>query len=213
MSHDRLIAELSSQLAPVRRRSMAREAVWLVGLGALQLAVFLNSGLMRPDMGDAAGHPFMWWKLGGLALLVAVSILTAVRSFSPVASPRRGLIFLTGAIGLIAMLGAVVSPGGAVATTLAGRLAPMHGLLCATSIAVLALPMLAMLTYLMRNGASAHTESSALAVGLAGGSWGAFVFAFCCPVNDPLYIVVWYALGCAAVTLPARLILPRYAAL
>jgi hypothetical protein len=213
MSHDRLITELSSQLAPVRRRSVAREAVWLVGLGALQLIVILNSGLMRPDMGDAVGHPFMWWKLGGLALLVATSILTAVRSFSPVGSPRRGLIFLTGAIGLIALLGAIVSPGGAVAPTLAGRLAPTHGLICATSIVVLALPMLGMLTYLMRNGASAHTESSAVAVGLAGGSWGAFVFAFCCLVNDPLYIVVWYSLGCAVVALLARFILPRIAAL
>jgi hypothetical protein len=192
---------------------MAREAAWLVGLGALQLVVLLNSGLVRPDMGAAAGHSFMWWKLGGLALLVAASVLTAVRSFSPVASPRRGLVFLVGAIGLIAMLGAIVSPGGAVAPTLAGRLAPMHGLICAASIAVLALPMLGMLTYLMRNGASVHGESSAVAVGLAGGSWGAFVFAFCCPVNDPLYIVVWYALGCAAVALPARFILPRYATL
>lgn len=213
MSHDRLIAELTSHLAPVRRRSVAREAAWILGLGTLQLAVFLNSGLMRSDMGVAAGHPYMWWKLGGLALLVAASILTAIRSFSPVDSPRRGLIFLTGAIGLIALLGAIVSPGGAVASTLAGRLAPMHGLICATSIAVLALPMLGMLTYLMRNGASAHAESSAVAVGLAGGSWGAFVFAFCCPVNDPLYILVWYSLSCATIALLARFILPKIAPL
>ncbi|MFC7555399.1 NrsF family protein [Pseudoroseomonas wenyumeiae] len=89
----------------------------------------------------------------------------------------------------------------------------MHGLICAASIAVLALPMLGMLAYLMRKGASVHAESSALAVGMAGGSWGAFVFAFCCPVNDPLYILAWYSLGCAAVVLPARFILPKYAAL
>jgi hypothetical protein len=213
MSHDLLINKLSSQLTPVHRRNMARETGWLAVLGALELAFFLAVGMMRSDMAHAIGHPFMWWKLGSLAVLVAISFFTAVRSFSPMISPRRGLLLLAVLIGLTAIAGAMVDPYGAVAPTLADRLAPVYGLGCAAAVVVLSLPMLGMLSIFMRKGASTHAEGSALAVGLAGGSWGAFVFAFCCPINDPLYIVVWYSVGCAVVALLARLILPRYAAL
>ncbi len=213
MSHDLLIDQLSSGLRPVRRRSIARETGWLLALGALELALFLALARIRPDMGQAIAQPLLWWKLGGPAILAAIGLVTAVRSFSPLVAPRRGLTLAAIAIGLAATIGSLIAPYGAVAPTLAERLAPAHGLGCAAAIIVLSLPMLAMLAIFMRRGASTHAEGSALAVGLAGGSWGAFLFAFFCPVNDPLYILVWYSAGAAAVTLAARLILPRYAAL
>jgi hypothetical protein len=56
-----------------------------------------------------------------------------------------------------------------------------------------------------------HTKGSALLVGLAAAAWGAFVFVFACPFNNPLYIAVWYTVGCGIVTLLARTILPRIA--
>ncbi|TXC72221.1 DUF1109 domain-containing protein [Sphingomonas ginsenosidivorax] len=213
MLNDVFLDELASSLTPVRRRSVRRETGMLVGLGALELALFLGIGAMRPDMGQAIGLPFMWWKLGSLALIVAISVHTAVRSFSPTVSPRPGLILLTGVIGLAAIMGAVVSPGLSAGGTILERLSPAHGLVCMAAIVVLSLPMLGMLAILMRRGASTHAEGSALAVGVAGGSWGAFVFAFCCPANDPLYVLIWYCAGCAAVTLTSRLILPKYSTL
>lgn len=209
MSSDLLIDELSADLTPVRRRSLLRETVWLAALGLLEVSLFLAAGLMRKDMSQAILHPFMWWKLGSLAILVLVSASTAIRSFSPIISPRRGLGVIALLIGLAAVTGGVVGPGGAVAATVADRLSPTHGLVCATCIIVLSLPMLGILSLLMRKGASTHAEGSALAVGLAGGSWGAFVFAFCCPVNDPLYIEVWYSVACTIVVLVARFVLPR----
>ena len=48
-------------------------------------------------------------------------------------------------------------------------------------------------------------------VGLAAAAWGAFVFVFACPSDDPLYIAVWYSVGCGIVVLSSRLILPRLA--
>jgi hypothetical protein len=68
---------------------------------------------------------------------------------------------------------------------------------------------MAMLALLMRRAAPAHPNASALASGLAASTCGALIFAFCCPMNDPLYIVVWYSAGCAAVTAMARWLLPR----
>jgi hypothetical protein len=44
---------------------------------------------------------------------------------------------------------------------------------------------------------------------LAAAGWGAFVFVFACPFDEPLYVAVWYSLGCGAVTPFASLIVPR----
>jgi hypothetical protein len=40
-------------------------------------------------------------------------------------------------------------------------------------------------------------------------AWGTFVFIFACPSDDPLYIAVWYTIGCGIVTVFARLTLLR----
>ena len=62
---------------------------------------------------------------------------------------------------------------------------------------------------LMRRGAPTDRGGTALAGGLASAGWGAFAFVFACPFDDPLYVMVWYSLGCGAVTLFARIVLPR----
>ncbi len=72
----------------------------------------------------------------------------------------------------------------------------------------LSLPPLLGLGLLMRGGAASEPRATSLAVGIAASAWGAFVFAFACPYDDPFYIVVWYMAGCGLVTLAARLLLP-----
>src|SRR5260370_629310 len=74
---------------------------------------------------------------------------------------------------------------------------------------VLSVPAVIGLGLLMRRGAPTDHGGTALAAGLAAAAWGAFVFVFACPFDDPLYVTVWYSLGCGAVTLFARLTLPR----
>ena len=50
---------------------------------------------------------------------------------------------------------------------------------------------------------------TALAAGLSSAAWGAFVFVFACPSDDPLYIAVWYTIGCSIVTILGRSMLIR----
>ncbi len=209
MLNDALILDLSANLAPVRRRRVAREAAMLLALGAMELALLLGLGVMRPDMGRMIASPYMLWKLGSLAILAGVGCMVAIRSFSPTARPRRGLMVAL-ALAIAAMIGgAFVVPGSESGHTLLDRLAPAHGALCAVSIVMLSLPMMAMLAVLMRSAAPTRPKGSALAAGVAAGTCGAFVFAFCCPVNDPLYVVVWYSVACATVAATARWLLPR----
>lgn len=208
-STDSLIRDLSVGLAPVRRRSPRREASALLALGAAELAFILMAGLMRPDLGRIILSPFMVWKIGSLVLLAGVSCTVAMRSFAPLAPSRRGLVLLLGLAVLTILGGAVVTSAAESARPLLERLSPTHGLLCATTIVILALPLMALLAVLMRRAAPVHPGRSASAAGLAASSSGALLFAVCCPANDPLYVVVWYSVAVAAVTAAARWLLQR----
>lgn len=209
MSSNSLILDLSANLTPVRRRDMLREAGFVLALGATELALFLGLGLMRPDMHHMAASPYLMWRLGSLAVLAGVTCTIAIRSFSPTARPRVGL-WLACALVILATIGGMfVTPAGATNHTVLERLDPARGLICAGSVFVLSLPIVAMLGVLMRRAAPTQPKLSAIAAGIAAGTVGALVFAFCCPFNDPLYVVVWYSIGCGAVASVARWRLPR----
>ncbi len=209
MSSETLIAQLSSDLAPVHRRSMLREGGLVLALGAVELALFLALGAMRPDMHHMGGSPFLMWRVGSLGLLAVAACVVAIRSYSPTAQPRRGLLLACAVVALAIVGGAFVTPEGVGDSALLDRINPASGIVCATSIFVLSLPIVALLGALMRKAAPTLPRLSALASGIAAGACGAFVFAFCCPFNDPLYVVVWYSIGCSAVAAAARWHLPR----
>lgn len=209
MSNDALVLDLSANVAPVRRRRMLQEAGLVAALGVVELALVLGLGMMRPDMTHMGASPYLLWRVGSLAILAAIACTVAIRSFSPTARPRRG-VMLACALAAIAMMGgAVVGPVDVGSQTLLDRIDPARGIVCAGSIFVLSLPVVAMLGRLMRSAAPTQPRISALASGIAAGTVGALVFAFCCPFNDPLYVVVWYSIGCAAVAGAARWRLPR----
>lgn len=209
MSHKSLILDLSSDLAPVRRRNMLREGGLVLALAAVELALFLGMGVVRHDMGHMPGSPFLMWRVGSLGVLAVIACVLAIRSFAPTARPGKGLM-LAGAVAIIAMVcGAFVTPEGVGERALLDRISPASGLMCAVSIFVLSLPIVLLLGALMRRAAPTQPRLSALAAGIAAGACGAFVFAFCCPFNDPLYVVTWYSIGCAAVAAVARWRLPR----
>lgn len=210
MSTD-LIDRLAADLTPVRPRSPWRDAAMLAAVAAAQLALFLWLGAGRDDMRHATAQPSFWWKLSSLGLLALLGAATALRSLDPAADTRRGFRFAA------ALIAAVLATGWAVdllvedAGTLSARLNWRMGLECAFETVALTLPATVMLGLLMRRGASTDPTRTALAIGLAGAAWGAFVFAFSCPSDDPLYIAVWYGGTIAWITVAARLILPRIA--
>src|SRR3546814_4319290 len=135
-------------------------------------------GVMRPDRHHITGWPFLIWLVGRLGLLAAVACVLAIRSFSPTARPRQGLM-LACALAVAAIVGgAFVTPDGASERALLDRIDPASGMLCAMSIFVLSLPIVALLGALMRRAAPTQPRLSALPPGIAAGPCGAFVFAF-----------------------------------
>ncbi len=211
MANDPLIDRLAHDLKPVRRRSAGRDAALLGLLGVAELALFLGLGAARPDMPMAMQHPSFWWKLGSVGLIALVGAAVAVISFDPVRSPRRGLRWLVATVALCLLAGWAVNASRDGWLALATRVNWREGVQCASKIVALSVPAVLGLGLLMRHGAPTDPGGAALASGIAAATWGAFVFVFACPYDDPFYIAVWYAVGCGSVTAFARLALPRLA--
>ena len=60
MRTDQLVDRLAGDLKPVRRRSAGGDAAILGLAGAVELALVLGLGLMRPDKPMAMQQPSFW---------------------------------------------------------------------------------------------------------------------------------------------------------
>jgi len=204
MTSERLIETLAAGLAPVRRRSVPRELLLLGAIGLVELALLLVALGARPDLTTVMMRPFFWWKLGTMAVLAAIGLVTALRSFDPASSPRPGLRRATIAVGVALALGWLLDATHRSTLSLAARMQWQDGLRCIAMMALLSLPMIAGLALLMRRSAPTDRAGTALAAGVAGAGWGAFLFVFVCPHDDPLYVAIWYLGGCSLVALVGR---------
>jgi hypothetical protein len=209
MRTDSLVDRLSQNLRPVRRRSVRREALLLLLLGVVEVAAFLGMGFMRPDMPVAMEAPSFWWKLTSMGLIAVLGAGVAILSADPVRSPRRGLRWILVCVVVIFASGWLIDAAGNGLADLVRRLAWTQGLQCVWKMVVLSIPAAVVLGGLVRRGAPTDRSGTALAAGLSSAAWGAFVFVFACPSDDPLYIAVWYTVGCSIVTLLGRAILMR----
>ena len=208
MANDALLNQLVNDLRPTRRRGPLPQIAWLAGLALVELAGFAGLGTTRPDIVAALSLPAFWWKLVSLALLALVGLSLAIRSSDPGFSPRAGLRGLVAIVGAVLISGWLIDAQVIHRQSLAARLAWQMGIQCLEMMAVLSIPPIIALGMLLRRGAPTDQPGSAWAAGAGAAGWGAFIFAFHCPSDDPLYIVVWYALGCGLIVTLARLILP-----
>ena len=209
MRTESLLDRLSRDLRPVRRRSVAQEATLLLLLAAVEVAAFLGMGFMRPDITVAMQAPSFWWKLAGLGLIAVLGAGVAILSADPARSPRRELRWILVCLVAILASGWLIDAAGQGVADLARRLDWTQGLQCVWKMVVLSIPPVIALGVMIRRGAPTDLAGTALAAGLSSAAWGAFVFVFACPSDDPLYIAVWYTIGCAIVTVLGRASLMR----
>jgi hypothetical protein len=211
MRTDFLIERLSGDLQRVRPRTMLREAAILAGVAIAEVVVFLGMGFMRPDLPVAMHAPSFWWKLVSMGLIAALGAGIVLCSIDPTRSPRRGLRWILVCIVFIFATGWLIDAAEGGFLHLLTRLHWRQGIGCAWRIIALSVPAVIALIFIIRRGAPSDRTGTALAGALASGGWGAFVFVFSCPSNDPLYIAVWYSVGCGIVTLVGKFVLSRFA--
>lgn len=208
MTHDFLISRLTEDLKPVRSRRLGLDLAVAAVICALELGLFLALGAARPDMPAMMQQPSFWWRLASLGLIASISGTVAILSFNPVYAPRRAIRWLLLIVVICLAFGSLINAGPDSQMGILQRLNWHAGVQCATKMILLSIPPMVGLGVLMRRGAPTDTRRTALLAGLAAASWGAFVFVFACPFNDPLYIAVWYSVGCGIVTGLCRMILP-----
>ena len=209
MMSDDLISRLAGDLKPVRRRSVGVDAAILAFVGCVEVVLFLLFAGMRPDMPAALEMPSFWWRLISLGLIAGIGGSVAVWSLNPTESPRDGLRWLLGVVVASLAAGWLIDAAQGGVPGLVERLDWRNGVQCVYKMVLLSAPVVVALGILMRRGAATDVRGTALAAGLGAAGWGAFVFVLACPFDDPLYIAVWYGVGCGLVTVLARLLLPR----
>ena len=211
MLTESLVDRLTKDLRPVQRRSIMREALLLLLLAVVEIAAFVGMGFMRPDMPMAMEAPSFWWKLTSMGLIAVLGAGVAIMSMDPVRSPRRGLLCILACIVAIFASGWLIDAANNGVADLLRRLDWTQGLQCVWKMVGLSIPPAIALGMLVRRGAPTDPAGTALAAGLSSAAWGAFVFVFACPSDDPLYIAVWYTVGCSIVTIVGRPVLLRLA--
>jgi hypothetical protein len=179
-------------------------------LAVIELATLIAVGFAHLDMHRMLMQPTIGWRLASLGLISLVSGFLAIRSFDPTYSAKGSLCWIALLIAICLAYGMVVGGSPAGTASMVHRLDWASGPQCASKIVLLSIPPLIGLAVLGRRGAPTDMRRTPLVIGLAAAAWGAFVFAFACPFNDPLYIVVWYGVGCGIVMLASRLLLPRF---
>jgi hypothetical protein len=209
MRTELLVDSLSRGLRPVRPRNVRREALLLLVLGAVEVAAFVGMGFVRPDMPVAMETPSFWWKLASTGLIAILGAGVALLSADPARSPRRGLHWMLACVAVVFATGWLIDAAGDGVAELVRRLAWAQGLQCVWKMVALSIPPTITLGVLIRRAAPTDLSGTALAAGISSAAWGAFVFVFDCPLDDPLYIAVWYTVGCSIVTIVGRAILLR----
>ena len=212
---DPLIDALVADLRPVRPRNWTREALLLAVLVGVEILLSVVLRGVRPDMPQAMTGMAFWWKSVSLAIFAGLAVAAALVSLDPAVTTAPRLSRLWQALAILTPVALalvwIIDAGGAGSQAILDRLAWHEGMDCLGAITLLALPPLLGLGILMRRGASTQPARTALAIGLAAAGIGAFVFAFRCEHEDPLYIAVWYGGGVLGLALLARLVLPRLA--
>jgi hypothetical protein len=209
MTFDPLIDRLSRDLKPVPVRRSSREFVIIAAVCVVEIIVVFALGAALPDMPRRMQQPTFWWRLASLGLIALISGIPAILSFNPTYSARRKLRWVFVVIGVCLGVGLCINAGPDDLESLVRRIDWTNGIQCAGKMIALSVPLVLGLGALMRRGAPTDRNGTALLVGIAGAAWGAFVFVFACPFNDPLYIAVWYSISSGAVVMVSRAILPR----
>lgn len=178
-------------------------------LVAVQGTIAFALGDVRTDLASGAPSAILIWRILASATLAGLAATMAIRLRLPLQTTNSwSAAALTVALVAVAVGWTLdlVYPS---PLPLLVRLRPMTGLHCIAVVMVNGLPMLALIAVLLRRGATVRPVAASAWAGLAAGATGGLVWALACPIDDPVYATLWYALAFASLTGLARLLLPR----
>jgi hypothetical protein len=209
MNTDDLIAQLSSDVPPVRRHMVGwRIAVGLLA-GALVSGAFVVMAMgVRPDLGKAM-HGFAFWMKWGytISLAIAALIMTA-----QLARPDSGRLRWWWLMAIPVLLLAGLGVAELVRTPPGDWLAMWLGqswMVCPWRVLALAMPIFVGLLWSFRRLAPTRLRAAGAAAGLAAGAFAATVYCIHCPEVSAIFVLTWYSLGILLASSLGALLGPR----
>lgn len=204
---DDLIDRLVADLRPIRRSGGTVMAV--LGLILVQTGITIALGKVRPDLAVDGGSVVFVWRLLGAALVATICVVVALRFRNPALALGNWPIAIAAALIGFVGLGWALDLSMPSAAAFATRLRPALGLNCMLTVVAQGMPTLFLVGWLLRRGAIVRPEAAATAAGLGAAGVGGTIWAMGCSIDDPVYVVFWYSVTFAIMTLAARLMLPR----
>ena len=197
MNTDDLIANLSSDLAPVSRGMVLRRLVIGVLGGALVSTLIMLATLhLRPDL-QAAMNTGMFWMKAFYTLVIALIGLWIVERLARPGVRADFQTFLEivplSAIAFIAIVKLADAPPEMRMPMMMGHSA----MVCPWLILGLSLPILAGGIWALRGLAPVHLTRAGFALGILAGATSAFVYGFHCNETGAPFVAIFYTLGIA----------------
>jgi len=189
-----IAADAGSPMPSIPKRALAALAVG----GLVSLALFLATAGPRADLDEAATSVrFLLKYVDAFALLIPAMAL-CWRLARPDAKPGATLAGLAAPLVLLAL--AVVVEMSLVPSDLwMKKLIGTNLLHCLVFIPLLAMPPLAALIAVLRDGAPANPALSGALAGAAAAGLSAMIYATNCTDDSPLFVASWYPLAWAVV--------------
>lgn len=210
MSMDaRRLETLIDDLKPVTRPSLAAYALRIAAALSLAILFVFISSRPRPDIASALLTVSFWAKQALLMVPLIIGAWLSWRLARPTGRLTRRGRWRLGVAGLAVLIGLgaleflAPVPGGEL------RAAGFDGLHCLFFASAAAVPMWIIGEGWMRKMAPTDADTAALALGLLAGGVGVSAYALHCPYESAGYILIWYGLAVALVTLVAWRLLPR----
>lgn len=189
-------------------RSAKRRLSIAIGWGALGTVLLMSFLLgVRSDLGQAAGVPMFWVKFAFAAVLVAGSVVGALRISRPDALLGRAPVAVAlavAAIWLLAGADLLAAEPGTRAVLIFGDTWRS----CPWNIAGLSIPVFAAAVWAMKALAPTRPRVAGAIAGLLAGAIAALVYSLHCPELAAPFIAIWYVLGVSIPTFVGALFGP-----
>jgi hypothetical protein len=209
MTNNSLIAALSADLTPVRRRSI-RQQLTVAGLGggSISLAALIATLGVQPSLASMGGIISLSIKAGFAASLAIVGLAATTQLVRPDSVPTKALQKVAAIFVLLASI-ALVQRGYTNDIGQSRLLLGASWQSCSLRIAALAFPIAAALGWVVRQQAPVRLRQAGAAVGLAAGALAAALYALACAETSSAFVLVWYSAGIAISTAIGTALGPR----
>lgn len=210
MNNQALIQSLVEDLKPSSPRAFERNlSSGLVLGGAVSLMALVATIGIQPGLTQSAGFIPLFLKVGytlSLATLALSATVALARPGAPTRAYRAVGAGIVAVLGAIALLQFAMRPDEQVSRLLLGA----SWQSCSLRIAALALPLTAGIGWAVRKQAPVRLREAGAAIGLAGGSLSAAIYALACAEPSAGFVLVWYSLGIALTTGLGAVLGPRF---